>query len=87
MKTATEIDKLELAKWLINLEDKNILKEIELLMKQHSKTKYDADYEATLSDEEKVIYWKETGHSIEEARRISKEKIAKWKERINKKAL
>lgn len=87
MGTTVEIDKLEIAKWLLNLEDNETLKEIDLLMKQHTKPKFDPAYEATLSDEEKIKYWKEVGYTIDEARRISKAKIAKWGERINRKAL
>lgn len=76
--TDTIIDKLELAKWLINLEDKETLEEVALLMKQHTKPKYDPIYEATLSDEEKVKYWREVGYTVDEARQILFARISKW---------
>jgi len=69
MDTVVEIDKLEIAKWLINLEDKETLREVALLMKQHTKPRYDAAYEATLSDEEKVKYWQEVGITGDELKK------------------
>lgn len=81
METTVEIDKLEIAKWLLNLEDNETLKEIDLLMKQHIKPKFDPAYEATLSDEEKIKYWKEIGYTIDEARRMTLERMAKWGEK------
>lgn len=78
METIIEIDKLEIAKWVINLEDKETLKEVALLMKQHTKPKYDAAYEATLSDEEKVKYWQEVGITGDELFNSVAEHIKTW---------
>ncbi|MGC4129636.1 MAG: hypothetical protein QM564_08795 [Bergeyella sp.] len=79
--TAPKIDKLEIAKWLINLEDKETLEEVALLMKQHTKPKYDPIHEATLSDEEKVKYWREVGYTTEDSRQRALNRIAKWAEK------
>ena len=81
MDTVVEIDKLEIAKWLINLEDKETLREVALLMKQHTKPRYDAAYEATLSDKDKVKYWQKVGYTLEESRQRTLNRIAKWPEK------
>lgn len=82
MGTDVATDKLEIAKWLINLEDEETLKEVALLMKQHTKPKYDAAFEATLSDDEKVKYWQEVGYTLDESKKRILDRIAKWKEKV-----
>ena len=79
--TDIKVDKLEIAKWLINLEDKETLEEVALLMKHHSKPKYDPTYEATLSDDEKLKYWREVGYTAKDSRQRALNKIEKWEER------
>ncbi|HEX5154337.1 MAG TPA: hypothetical protein VFW07_22975 [Parafilimonas sp.] len=66
MDTDVAMTKLELAKWIIDLEDKNTLEKVACLMNENQKTKYDPAYEATLSQEEKVAYWQQVGISGEE---------------------
>ncbi|ANI88055.1 hypothetical protein A9P82_01190 [Arachidicoccus ginsenosidimutans] len=78
MDTIVEIDKLEIAKWLINLEDKSTLEKVARIMKESNKPKYDAAYEATLSDKEKVVYWQEVGISGEEFFNNVIEHIRAW---------
>ncbi|MDE1193482.1 MAG: hypothetical protein PW786_15250 [Arachidicoccus sp.] len=66
MESDVAINKLKITKWIIDLEDKSVLEKVERLMKENKKPEYDAAYEATLSDEEKVKYWQEVGISGDE---------------------
>lgn len=67
MKTTTlAAEKQKITTWINSLEDKHILDQIAQLMNQSNKPPYDPVYEATLSDEEKVAYWKEIGISGDE---------------------
>lgn len=78
MKTSITASKKEILDWVNRLEDKHLLAKITLLMYENSKPQYDPVHAATLTDEEKIIYWKQAGYTPEEARKISKAKIAQW---------
>jgi hypothetical protein len=71
-------DRKEIIDWVSQLEDKRLLSKITLLMYENTRPKYDAAYAATLTSEEKITYWKKIGYTPEEARKISKAKIAQW---------
>jgi agmatine/peptidylarginine deiminase len=50
-----------MTKWLINLEDKTMLQKVACLMNENKKPKYNPEYEATLSEKEKIAYWQKVG--------------------------
>lgn len=78
MKTPIIASKKEIIDWVNQLEDKRLLSKITLLMYENSRPQYNASYAATLTDEDKVEYWKKVGYTPDEARKISKAKIAQW---------
>ncbi|MCD9854395.1 hypothetical protein LUD75_06745 [Epilithonimonas sp. JDS] len=56
-------EKRKITNWINSLQDRNVIDQIIKLMNSES---LDADYEAKLSDEEKVAYWKKVGISGDE---------------------
>ena len=57
MDTNVAINKLELTKWIINLEDKNVLDEIMRLMKNKKETHFYSEEEARRISKEKISKW------------------------------
>ena len=57
------IEKRKITMWVNSLQDKSVIDQIIKLM---NSTSFDAKYEAKLSDEEKLAYWKKTGLSGDE---------------------
>ncbi|RRQ47272.1 hypothetical protein DTW91_00885 [Chryseobacterium sp. SC28] len=74
------MEKLKITTWINGLQDKNVLDQLIKLMNSKA---FDADYEAQLSDEEKVAYWEKVGISGDELFDSVKEhiKTLPWKEK------
>lgn len=53
------IEKRRLTMWINSLQDESIIAQISELMSHN--TSFDAEYEAKLSDREKLAYWKKIG--------------------------
>ncbi|MFT4156038.1 hypothetical protein [Parafilimonas sp.] len=57
MDTSVAINKLELTKWIIDLEDKNVLDEIMRLMKHKKERHFYSEEEARRISQEKIAKW------------------------------
>ena len=80
MKTTLEVNKRKVTDWVNALEDEKLLdKVLQLMSESSTKPRYDAAYAATLTDEEKIAYWKEVGISGEESKRRLLSRIDQWR--------
>ena len=72
------IEKQEITNWINRLEDKSVIDRIYQFMKDFEKPRYDAVYAATLSDDERIAYWRKVGYTAEESKQRLLERIKEW---------